>query len=72
MISDKSEQEKIIRTIHEQGNLGRDKVTDQAGSRYYWDSLCNDVFQLVSYYVQTDYLSLLSLMNTFNYIDPIL
>ena len=36
MISDKSEQEKIIRTIHEQGNLGRDKVTDQAGSRYYW------------------------------------
>ena len=72
MIRDKSEQEKIIRTVHEQGHLGRDKVTDQFGSRYYWDSLCKDVFQLVIYYVQTNYLILLSLSNTFNSIDPIL
>ena len=49
MISEKGEQLKILRTIHEQGHLGRDKVHSQVGARYYWKTLYSDVVDLVSY-----------------------
>ena len=45
VISKKSEQQRIMRTIHEQGHLGRDKVISQVSSRYYWKTY-SDVVEM--------------------------
>ena len=49
VISKKSEQQRIMRTIHEQGHLGQDKVISQVATRYYWKTLYSDVVEMVSY-----------------------
>ena len=49
VINDKCEQQRIMRVIHEQGHLGRDKFISQVGSGYYWKSLCSDFVEIVSY-----------------------
>ena len=48
-MSNKEEQQRIIRTIHELGHLGRDKVLSQVSARYYWRSISADVINFVSY-----------------------
>lgn len=46
-MSNKEEQQRIIRTIHELGHLGRDKVLSQVSARYYWRSISADVINFI-------------------------
>ena len=49
VIEKKEDQLKIVKTVHEDGHLGRDKTLAQISDRYYWPELCNQVCFYVSY-----------------------
>ena len=51
-----------MRTIHERGHLGRDKVVGQISARFYWKTLYTDVSQFVSQNYKTSYIITVSIL----------
>ncbi len=57
VVISKEERQRIIRSIHDEGHLGRDKTLAQINGRYYWPEMYKEICAYVSHvYVRVAYI----------------